>query len=120
MDICVDDAPAQRFRARTVVLGNVGNLQAGIPLLPEASIDDGRLDVVVVAPRRSLAWLGLIWRVLLRRPHTDSSLGRMTGRRVVVEAAHAVPRQLDGDILSNGRVLHAEVDAGVLLVRVPR
>jgi diacylglycerol kinase family enzyme/membrane-associated phospholipid phosphatase len=120
MDIRVDDGPAQRFRARTVVLGNVGNLQAGIPLLPEASIDDGQLDVVVVAPRRSLAWLGLIWRVLLRRAHTDSSLGRMTGRRVVVEAAHIVPRQLDGDILTDGRELRAEVEAGVLLVRVPR
>ena len=119
VDIRVDDAPAQRFRARTVVVGNVGHLQAGIPLMPEAAIDDGRLDVVVIAPRRSVAWLGLIWRVLLRRPRTDASLGRMTGQRVVVEAAAVTPRQLDGDIMAAGRELRAEVEAGVLLVRSP-
>ena len=120
VDISVDDAPFERFRARTVVVGNVGNLQAGIPLLPQAAIDDGRLDVVVIAPRRTLGWLVLVWRVLLRRPHTDERLGRMTGRRVVVRAAQPAPRQLDGDIVGEGRELRAEVEAGVLLIRVPR
>ena len=120
MDISVDDAPYERFRARTVVIGNVGNLQAGIPLLPQASFDDGRLDVVVIAPRRSLGWFVLLWRVLLRRPHTDERLGRMTGRRVVVQAGHPAPRQLDGDPVGEGSELRAEVAASVLLVRVPR
>ena len=120
VEISVDDEPPQRFRARTVVIGNVGTLQAGIPLLPEAAIDDGRLDVVVIAPSRSLGWLGLVWRVLLRRTHTDSRLGRMTGQRVVIEAAQVTPRQLDGDIMAAGRELRAEVEPGVLLVRVPR
>jgi diacylglycerol kinase family enzyme/membrane-associated phospholipid phosphatase len=119
VDIRVDDEPGQRFRARTVVVGNVGTLQAGIPLLPDASIDDGRLDVVVIAPRRSLGWLGLFWRVLMRRPRTDSRLGRMTGHRVHIEAAHGTPRQLDGDIVAPGRELRAQVEPGVLLVRVP-
>ena len=118
MDISVDDAPYERFRARTVVIGNVGNLQAGIPLLPKASFDDGRLDVVVIAPRRSLGWFVLLWRVLLRRPHTDERLGRMTGRRVVVQAGHPAPRQLDGDLVGEGSELRAEVAAGVLLVRM--
>ena len=120
MDISVDDAPVERFRARTVVIGNVGNLQAGIPLLPAAAFDDGRLDVVVIAPHRSLGWFALAWRVMLRRPRTDERLARMTGRRVVVQAAHPTPRQLDGDIVGAGRELRAEVEAGVLLVRGPR
>jgi diacylglycerol kinase family enzyme len=119
-EISVDGGPYQRFRARTVVIGNVGNLQAGIPLFPEAVIDDGRLDVVVIAPRSSLGWLRLLWRVLLRRPRTDDRLARMTGREVVVRVATPAPRQLDGDLVSDGRELRANVEAGVLLVRVPR
>jgi diacylglycerol kinase family enzyme/membrane-associated phospholipid phosphatase len=120
VEISIDSGPFEKYRARTVVIGNVGYLQAGIPLLPDAVIDDGLLDVVVIAPRRSLGWLSLVVRVMLRRPKTDDRLARMTGRRVVVRAANPTPRQLDGDSVGPGHELRAEVQAGVLLVRVPR
>jgi diacylglycerol kinase family enzyme len=119
-EISIDGAAVERYRARTVVIGNVGYLQAGIPLLPDAVIDDGLLDVVVIAPRRSLGWLSLVVRVMFRRPKTDDRLARMTGRSVVVRVANPTPRQLDGDIVGPGHELRAEVQAGVLLVRVPR
>ena len=48
VDISVDGGEFTRHRARTVVIGNVGYLQAGMPLLPDAAIDDGRLDVVLL------------------------------------------------------------------------
>ena len=63
IDVSVDDGPVTRHRARTVVVGNVGFLQAGLPLLPDATIDDGRLDVVLVNPARFLSWLRVVWRV---------------------------------------------------------
>ncbi|MDP9317843.1 MAG: diacylglycerol kinase, partial [Actinomycetota bacterium] len=105
---------------RTVLVGNVGSLTAGIPLLPDARIDDGVLDVVVIAPLRVLGWFSLLWRVLTRHPRTDERLDRFTGRSVVVTAASATPRQLDGDPVGSGTEIHAEVEPGVLLVRVPR
>lgn len=120
VEITVDDGPPVRRRARTVVVGNVGSLQAGIPLLPDASIDDGMLDVVVIAPRRLLGWLPLVARVLARGRRTDESLDRMTGRSVLVRAERVTPRQLDGDPVLPGREIRAQVMAGTLLVRVPR
>ncbi len=119
VDISVDGAEPVRRRARTVVIGNVGSLQAGIPLLPDARIDDGVLDVVVIAPRRLFGWVGLAWRVLTKHPRVDERLDRYTGRSVVVKAAHATPRQLDGDTVGAGTELRAEIEPGVLLVRVP-
>ncbi|GAA3520659.1 hypothetical protein GCM10022234_15520 [Aeromicrobium panaciterrae] len=119
VQISVDDGEFTKFRARTVVVGNVGFLQAGIPLLPDAQIDDGTLDVVVLAPKRFIGWLAIIVRVLGRRRRTNEQLGRLTGRKVVIRAEKPMPMQLDGDPVGEGLEITAEVQPGVLLVRVP-
>jgi YegS/Rv2252/BmrU family lipid kinase len=120
VEISLDDGEWTRHRARTVVVGNVGYLQAGMPLLPDATIDDGLLDVVILYPRRFLSWLPMVYRVLAKRPRTDDTINRMTGRKVSVRASHDVPRQLDGDPIGLGKELHAVCEHGRLIVRVPR
>ena len=120
LEISVDDGEVTHHRARTVVIGNVGFLQAGMPLLPDAAIDDGLLDVVLLYPKRFWSWVPLAWRVVARRPQTDETIERMTGRSVVVRAASPTPRQLDGDPLGAGRELRMNCLHGRVLVRVPR
>ncbi|CAN5758875.1 hypothetical protein BH20ACT6_BH20ACT6_12100 [soil metagenome] len=120
VEVSVDDGPFVRHRARTVVVGNVGLLQAGIPLLPDARFDDGRLDVVVVAPQQVWGWVAVVIRVLRRGRGTDAQLARMTGSTVIVRTGHPQARQLDGDPIGAGRELRCRVLAGTLLVRVPR
>jgi diacylglycerol kinase family enzyme/membrane-associated phospholipid phosphatase len=120
VDISVDDGPFARHRARTIVVGNVGFLQAGLPLLPDATIDDGRIDVVLINPARFLSWLRVVARVISRGRKTDATVNRMTGRKVVIVATHDTPRQVDGDAIGAGRELICECLPGKLLVRVPR
>jgi YegS/Rv2252/BmrU family lipid kinase len=120
VEISIDDGPWTRHRARTVVIGNVGYLQAGMPLLPDAAIDDGILDVVILHPRRFLSWIPLAVRVLSKHKRTDDTINRLTGRKVSVRASTDTPRQLDGDSIGAGRELNAECLQGRLLVRVPR
>jgi YegS/Rv2252/BmrU family lipid kinase len=120
MEISVDDGEFTAHRARTVVVGNVGFLQAGMPLLPDAAIDDGLLDVVLLYPKRFVSWLPLAFRVLARRPRTDETIARMRGRTVTIRAASPTPRQLDGDPLGAGKELRMTCLHGRVLVRVPR
>jgi YegS/Rv2252/BmrU family lipid kinase len=120
LEISVDGGPWTKHRARTVVIGNVGYLQAGMPLLPDASIDDGILDVVVLHPQRFLSWIPLAVRVLSKHKRTDDTINRLTGRTVSVRASTDTPRQLDGDSIGVGREMHAECIHGKLQVRVPR
>jgi YegS/Rv2252/BmrU family lipid kinase len=120
VEISVDGGEPTTHRARTIVVGNVGYLQAGMPLLPDAAIDDGQLDVVLLYPRRFLSWVPLAFRVLAKRPRTDDTINRMTGQTVTIRAATDVPRQLDGDSIGPGRELRMECIHGRLLVRVPR
>jgi diacylglycerol kinase family enzyme len=120
IEVSVDGAEFTSHRARTVVVGNVGYLQAGMPLLPNAAIDDGVLDVVLLYPKRFLSWVPLVARVLSKGQRTDDTIGRMTGQTVVIRASADTPRQLDGDAIGPGRELRATCIHGRLLVRVPR
>ncbi|GAB2978975.1 bifunctional phosphatase PAP2/diacylglycerol kinase family protein [Nocardioides montaniterrae] len=121
LEISVDDGPWTKHRARTCVIGNVGSLQGGMNLIPDAAIDDGLLDVVLLYPRRFLSWIPLILRVVAKREEgAGDSVARMTGRRIAVRASTDVPRQLDGDTIGLGRELSMECIHGRVLVRVPR
>ena len=119
VEIQIDDEEPTVHRARTVLVGNVGFLQAGMPLLPDAAIDDGVLDVVILHPKRFLSWIPLACGCC-QAPRTDEIIERMRGRSVVVRAASPTPRQLDGDSIGEGRELRMKCVHGRLLVRVPR
>jgi YegS/Rv2252/BmrU family lipid kinase len=120
LEISVDDGPFTKHRARTVVIGNVGNLQGGMPLMPHAQIDDGHIDVVLLYPRRFLSWLPLAARILTKSAGDDTSLTRLRGRSVVVRSSSETPREFDGDVITSGHELRCDCIHGRLLVRVPR
>ena len=120
VEIQIDDEEPTVHRARTVLVGNVGFLQAGMPLLPDAAIDDGVLDVVILHPKKFLSWIPLAVRVLAKSATVDELIDRRTGARVRIKASADTPRQLDGDSIGLGSELWMEVVHGRLLVRVPR
>ncbi len=116
----IDDNPPVSRPARTVLVGNVGRLQGGLELLPDAAADDGLLDVVVVAPRSLRDWVRLVWRVFRRNRTQHPHLERFHGRTILVEADRIVPRQMDGEVIDSGQSLSARVEPGALVIRVPR
>ncbi|MBC8092025.1 MAG: NAD(+)/NADH kinase [Pseudonocardia sp.] len=118
--IWLDDREPMPRRVRTVMVGNVGTLQGGLPLLPDAVPDDGLLDVAIVAPRTLAHWLSLLVHLLrLRRKDAPGRLERYQARSIRVLLERSVARQLDGELIENGRELNVQVDPGALIVRVP-
>jgi YegS/Rv2252/BmrU family lipid kinase len=120
VEVSVDDGEFTTHRARTIVVGNVGYLQAGMPLLPDAAIDDGLLDVVILHPKRFVSWIPLAVRVLAKSSSVDELIDRRRGQKVVLRAFSDTPRQLDGDSVGPGRELRMDCVHGRLLVRVRR
>ena len=122
-------------RVQSVLFANCGSLQAGIELIPEASITDGELDVVIMQPKGFWGWL-LVWR----RVAWDNSFLRKfrAGRRVLslrtkdsavvysrgpgVDLAPQEPHpvQLDGDEFGEATHVTTRVDAGSLIVALPK
>ncbi|HEU5270368.1 MAG TPA: diacylglycerol kinase family protein [Jatrophihabitans sp.] len=116
-EIRVDDQPPLRRRAIGVLVGNVGQLEAGITLLPDAAPDDGKLDVIVLAPRTALDWPVLAGRILSKS--ADRKADVLSGRRVRITAARPVPFEFDGDYVDERTELDVTVLPGALLMRCP-
>jgi len=114
----VDDRRRLRRKAVLVLIGNVGELQAGIRLLPDAKPDDGLLDVFVASPRSVLGWLKIFVSVLSRRRRFRDPMDALRGKRVTIRLDHEDNYQLDGDVVGRCTELLAEVKPGALTVCV--
>lgn len=113
----VDGGPPQRRRASGVVVGNVGSLQGNVRLMPDATPDDGVLDVAVLTAQGWTEWLRLAADVLLRR--RTGRLARLTGRELRVDSDRAWPWEADGEVCGLTRQLRVSLEPGALLLRVP-
>jgi diacylglycerol kinase family enzyme len=116
--IRLDDGQPLRRRARTVLVANVGRLQGGVPLLPDARPDDGCLDVAVITPHTIGHWLALAWGVL-RRQRRVARMETFRARRVEVRSDRPQARELDGDLIEPDRGLAVAVRPGALWVCLP-
>jgi len=118
--IRIDESEPLTRLARGVTVGNSGALPGGFAVMPDAQPDDGRLDVVVLAPAGLLGWADVGYRVALGSRRDDAQLERYQARTVEITAeAPGLPRQLDGEIVETSSTLSVRVLPGALLVRVP-
>ena len=114
-----DSAPVER-EARSVVVGNSGLLPGGFSLLPDARLDDGLLDVGVLAPHGPFGWPRLATRVLTHSRRQDQMLERFLARKVEITTCTPLPREVDGELVTAGRSLTVTVQPDALTVRMPR
>jgi len=121
-------------KVQSVLVANCGSLPAGLELIPEASVADGDLDVVVFQPKGLFGWL-FVWRrvawdnSVLRRFRAgrqvltlrtkDNSVLYARGPGIDIAAQEARPVQLDGDEFGEAVSVRARVSPSALLVVVP-
>ncbi len=119
VSISLDGAPPFTRRARSVLVGNVGELRGGLRLLPGAQPDDGLLDVAVLMPPRRRDWLPLAWSLIRHRP-TAPLMETFQAKQVQVTSDRAHPRELDGELIEPAHTLTAAVRPAALWLCVPR
>ena len=117
-EISLDGTPLA-CAARSVVAGNAGLLPGGFVLLPTARLDDGQLDVGILAPASLLDWGRVAHRVLTGSRREGRQLLSYRARHVEIRADRELPRQVDGEVIEPGRALTVTVLPAALLVRVP-
>lgn len=121
-------------RVQSILFANCGALPAGIALIPDASLIDGKLDVVVFQPRGWRGWFGVwrrVWwdnsvlrrsragREVLRRRRPDRSVKYRRGASAEVAVGDPQPIELDGDEFGDATRIACSVESDALLLRLP-
>ena len=124
--------PEQAMRAHTIMIGNCGSLPANIELIPDAALDDGHFDVVVLKPEGFGGWLQILSKVLWEngvlsrtalgrklRTNDVGALNYATGTKLVLRLNRPEKIELDGDGFGSAVAFKTWVDAGSLTLRMP-
>lgn len=115
----IDGGVPIQARVRSVAIGNVGQLQASLELLPDALPDDGVLDVAVLVSHSPLDWARIASRIITRRGYVDRRYTTFQGKKIEVRFGSAQPRPLDGDLIEAGHLLAVQIETAAVVVRVP-
>lgn len=119
VEIRLDDRRPMHRKAKSVLIANVGRLQAGIRLLTDAEPDDGLFDVALLTPGKLRHWVVLAFAVLTRRDRTPR-MEVYRARRVEVISDRPQPRQLDGDVIEPAEKLSVHMRHQALWLCVPQ
>ena len=115
----LDDGEPLARRARCVVVGNAGLLPGGFALLPRARLDDGVLDVGILAPVGPAGWVRVARHVVTGGGRDGPQLETHRARRIEILAETPLPREVDGEVIAPGRSLTVTLLRRSLTVRVP-
>ncbi|WP_076261291.1 diacylglycerol/lipid kinase family protein [Intrasporangium flavum] len=116
--IKVDDDLEFRRRARMVVIGNCGRLLGGLVLMPNARVDDGRLDAVIASPKGVVGWVPVATRVATRQRKGHPTLDHKVCQEIRVRADRPIALQVDGDVIGEAAEVFARIRPAALTVRV--
>lgn len=134
----MDGGRHHRSKVSSILVANLGYLPGNLELVPDAEIDDGRLDVVRLQPRNLFGWL-FVWRTVAweNRVLRKSAFGRQLidltggdrhravaysrGRSVdIAIEGEAQEFEIDGDGFGEVVAARFRVDPAALVIRVPR
>jgi diacylglycerol kinase (ATP) len=116
--ISLDNGPAEHRRIRSVLFANCGRMPAGIHFVPDALVDDGELDIVVLSPRSVLGWLWIGAKTVLKHPAPIPVIEYIRAKKIRITASEPMHTQLDGDLSGLATSLTVQVQPASLSIRV--
>jgi len=98
INVAIEDSGREEtLRGTTVFVFNLPRYALGLPFAPQASQDDGLLDLVVFRDPGPFQALYYLWRVFCGTHLDHPSVYHRRFRRLTLTSNEAIPVQLDGD-----------------------
>jgi diacylglycerol kinase (ATP) len=118
ISISLDGSPDQVRNIRSILFANCGLVPGGIDFIPQAMIDDGMLDVVVMSPRSAIGWVLMYVKIMFKHSGKLPIMTVYRSGKVVIKCPEPMPTQLDGDTAGEATRVTVQVEPGSLLIRV--
>ncbi|MDQ1054058.1 diacylglycerol kinase (ATP) [Arthrobacter sp. SORGH_AS 212] len=117
--VAIDGQTVVHRGVRSVMVGNCGKVQGGLEIFPDAKVDDGLLDIAVLAPHHGrLGWLSVLAGILGKGRNRDTAVEYFQGKSVEITLEHADDYQLDGDHEGEGKHVLMTMEPGALTLRM--
>jgi diacylglycerol kinase family enzyme len=130
----LDDGRLHSTKVHSMLFANCGALPAGIALMPDASLDDGTMDIAVIQPTGPLGWMGVwrkVWwdnsvlrrsragRRVLERRGKEASIRYLRGQRAEAAMVSPTSVELDGDEMGTAVRMACRIQQGGLSIVLP-
>lgn len=114
--VTIDGHSTVHHRVRSVMVGNCGKLMGGVEIFEDASVTDGILDLLILAPRGRFGWLRVIAGIFGRG--SNSSAHTRSGKSVEIALDSPQEFQVDGDHVGTATHLLVTVEPLALTIRM--
>ncbi len=114
-----NETPLVRM-AKSVMVANMGRLQGGVEIVPDADPQSGMLEIAVLKADSLSAWAGLAWSAVTSQLRDEKYIEYRRARRVEVEMTFPQPFQYDGEDVGMVTRFSAEIVPGAVQVMVPK
>jgi diacylglycerol kinase (ATP) len=105
--------------AGCVLIGNVGSLFGGIKVFPDATPDDGQLEVGVVTAKGLTQWVRALARTAAGKADQSPFVDVTIARKIRIDLDRKMPVELDGGDRPPRRRVKVRVDPHSVTVCVP-
>jgi len=119
MRIEVDGEPWFDDLASCVLVGNVGDVIGGISAFPDASPDDGVLDIGVITADSGLDWLRTLSRSMVSDPTKSPFVRTTTGASLDIRLKVPLPFEIDGSERGTTKHIKTKVKPKAITICVP-
>lgn len=117
MQVEIDGVPLPHSAAWSVLVGNCAVVPGGLTVLPGASLNDGKLNLLHVAPGSMIGWLPVAWRGIRGTSHAVRGVGDHLIEEVTIMPEQPAAVQIDGDVWHDVHRIEVSVDASALVIR---
>jgi diacylglycerol kinase (ATP) len=115
----VDGAEWFDGRATCILVGNVGEVFAGVEVFPDARPDDGQLELGVVTADGLVQWARTLARTATGDPVRSPFVRTTRARKVKVKLSRKVLYELDGGDRTKVRAFKVAIEPAALKLCVP-
>ena len=119
VNVKVDGKSFFKGRTSCLLVGNVGEIFGGLKAFPDASPQDGRLDVGIVTASNTVQWTRVLGRVAAGRAPRSKFVRSTKARKIDVRFAKPMPYELDGGARDTAKSLRIRVHPRSVEICVP-